>query len=272
MKKFLQQEVIKFLNYQKSIRAKSSVTTYEGVLKDAVNYIEIDNKLINITPYRIHIATQNKKTIAKKISIVRTFVVFLEDNGYKFKLIGDESVKVPKSLPKPIDTEKIREVLKVSNLVESTIISLIYGLGLRISELLDLKKSDISDEWVRITGKGNKTRTIPLHPDLKKILDNYLSFYPTQNYLFHKNNIKMSYSQIRYIIDKAFAKIGVKITPHQLRHSFATDLLNSGARINDVSELLGHQFLSTTQIYTKLNSSTKLDNYLKAHPLCSSKK
>jgi len=268
MKEFLKEEVNKFLNYQKSIRASSSVKSYESVLKDAINFIEIDNRVINITAYRLHISDQSKKTIAKKVSIIRSFVSFLEDSGYKFRLVGDEAVRVPKSLPKPIQTEKIKEVLKVANLLESTIIYLIYGLGLRVSELLDLKVSDISDEWIVVTGKGSKTRTIPLHPELKKIIDSYLSFYPTKKYLFQKNDIKMSYSQIRYILDKAFDKIGIKVTPHQLRHSFATDLLNSGARINDVSSLLGHEFLSTTQIYTKLNSNTKLNNYLKAHPLC----
>jgi site-specific recombinase XerD len=268
MIEFLQQEINKFLDYQKSIRAQSSIKSYKSVLNSAIKYIEIDNNSINITAYRIQISNQNKKTIAKKISIIRSFVNFLENSGHKFRLIGDETIKVPKSLPKPIQTEKVKEVLKVANLLESTIIYLIYGLGLRISELLDLKISDISNDWITVTGKGSKTRTIPIHPELKKVLANYLSFYPTQNYLFNKENIKMSYSQIRYIIDKAFSKIGIKVTPHQLRHSFATDLLNSGARINDVSELLGHQFLSTTQIYTKLNSNTKLDNYLKAHPLC----
>jgi integrase/recombinase XerC len=269
MKKFLQQEINKFLNYQKSIRSTNSVKTYESVLNNAIDYIEIDNKNINITPYRIHISSQNKKTISKKISILRTFVNFLENNGHNFNLIGDESIKVPKSLPKPIDTNKIKEVLTVSNLLESTIIQLIYGLGLRISELLDLKVENISDEWIEVTGKGAKTRTIPLEPKLKKLLNEYLYLYPTNSFLFNKKNKQMTYSQIRTIINKAFTKVGIKITPHQLRHSFATDLLNSGARINDVSELLGHEFLSTTQIYTKLNSSTKLDNYLKAHPLCS---
>ena len=269
MIEFLNKEIDSFLKYQSSIRSETSVKTYASVLKEAKNFIEVENNRFNITPYRIHISKQNKKTVAKKVSIVRIFYHYLEDNGYKFKLIGDDSIKVPKSLPKPVDTSKIKEALKIANLQEFTIISVIYGLGLRISEVLDLKASDISGEWISITGKGSKTRSLPLHPNLKKVLDDYLKFYPTVDYLFKKNGKKMSYAQIRRIIDKLFERVGIKITPHQLRHSFATDMLNSGARINDVSEMLGHEFLSTTQIYTKLNSKTKLSNYLKAHPLCS---
>ena len=90
------------------------------------------------------------------------------------------------------------------------------------------------------------------------------------NLLFEKNKKQLTQAQIRYIIAKTFQKVGIKVTPHQLRHSFATYLLNNGARINDVSELLGHEFISTTQIYTKLNDNMKYENYKKAHPLCQS--
>ena len=77
----------------------------------------------------------------------------------------------------------------------------------------------------------------------------------------------LSSAQLRYRVERAFKRHGIKATPHQLRHSFATELLKEGARIADVSELLGHSSMATTQIYTKLTNSTKLQNYLKAHPL-----
>ena len=89
----------------------------------------------------------------------------------------------------------------------------------------------------------------------------------TKKYLFEKNNAPLNSAQLRYKITNIFKAHGIKTTPHQLRHSFATHLLNSGARIADVSELLGHATMATTQIYTKLADSKKLEEYLKAHPL-----
>lgn len=87
-------------------------------------------------------------------------------------------------------------------------------------------------------------------------------------YLFERSGEKLSESSLRYIVTKSFKNIGIKATPHQLRHSYATILLNNSARIADVSELLGHSSMATTQIYTKLANVTKLDQYMKAHPLC----
>ncbi len=109
---------------------------------------------------------------------------------------------------------------------------------------------------------------MPIHPKLKAFINRYLQINPKKEYLFETQNKPMGADKIRYLIKRAFKKHGVHVTPHQLRHSFATYMLQNGARINDVSELLGHEFISTTQIYTKLNDSLKLKNYLKAHPLC----
>jgi len=83
-----------------------------------------------------------------------------------------------------------------------------------------------------------------------------------------KNGEKLSENSLRYIVTKIFKRIALKVTPHQLRHSFASSLLNNGANIVDVSELLGHSSMATTQIYTKLGSALKQQNYNKAHPLC----
>jgi integrase/recombinase XerC len=93
-----------------------------------------------------------------------------------------------------------------------------------------------------------------------------LAYKPSSN-LFLKKGIPLSVRQIQYKIEKIFKQQNIKASPHQLRHSFATDLLNNGARINDISELLGHSSLSATSIYTKLNTTTKYKQYQKAHPL-----
>jgi len=266
---FLKKQLSYFLKYIENTKSPITYKTYKSVLEDAIKYIDLDNNRINITGYRIKIASQNKKTIAKKVSILRSFFKYLEDNGFKYKIIGDEQVSVPKTLPKPIPLIHIKEALKQANLIEYTAIITIFGLGLRISEARDLKIDDIKTDWVYITGKGNKTRQIPLTPYLQDTINKYLEIYNPKKYFFEKDSIQLSDSQLRYLITKPFKDIGIKATPHQLRHSFATAMLNNGARINDVSELLGHEFISTTQIYTKLNESTKLKNYLKAHPLCS---
>ena len=268
MKSFLEIEAKKFLNYIKKTKSKETFRTYESVLKDALPHIEIEEKYLDITPYRLKIATQSKKTIAKKISTLRSFFEFLKNEGYKFKIVGDEHIKVPKTLPKPVNIEHIKEALKIANLEEFSAIMIIFSLGLRISEASNIKLEDIKGDWVSIVGKGNKTRMLPLHPKLKEIIKKYIEINKPKKYLFEKNGIKMNENQLRYIIQKAFKKIGIHVTPHQLRHSFATYMLDKGARITDVSELLGHEFISTTQIYTKLSDSLKLKNYLKAHPLC----
>ena len=266
---FLRAELKNYLKFVENTKSQTTYKTYFTVLKDAINYIEIDNKRIDITKYRIKIASQNRKTIAKKVSILRSFFEYLESKGYEYRIIGDEQISVPKTLPKPVPIKTIKEALKVANLIEYTAIMTIFGLGLRISEARNLLLENIHKDWISVIGKGNKTRDIPLEEHLQDTIKKYIEIYHPKKYLFEKNGIKLSDSQLRYIIEKPFKKIGTKVTPHQLRHSFATEMLNNGARINDVSELLGHEFISTTQIYTKLNSSTKLKNYLKAHPLCS---
>jgi len=271
MKRFLEKEAAKFLEYIKKSRSKETYRTYKSVVMEAIDKIEIEGDKIDITPYRLHIAKLNKKSIAKKISALRSFFEFLKDEGYKFKIIGDEHIKVPKTLPKPIGIEYIKQALQKANLQEYIAIMTIFALGLRISEAANIKLKDIKGEWIEIKGKGDKTRLIPLHPKLKEIINRYLELEPKKEYLFEKDSKPLNDQQLRYIIQKAFKKIGIHVTPHQLRHSFATSLLENGARINDVSELLGHQFISTTQIYTKLSDQLKLKNYLKAHPLCSLK-
>jgi len=268
MKDFLKSEINKFLNFIKKTKSSITYKTYKSVLNEAIEYIILEDNRLDITPYRLYIATQSKKTIAKKISVIRSFYDFLKSEGFKFKIIGDEHIKVPKTLPKPISLDQIKKALKVANLEEFTAIMVIFSLGLRISEASNIKLEDIQGEWIRITGKGNKTRILPIHPKLKEIIDKYIEIYKPKKYLFEKDGIKLNDSKLRYIIQKAFKKINLHVTPHQLRHSFATYMLDNGARITDVSELLGHEFISTTQIYTKLSNSLKLKNYLKAHPLC----
>ena len=263
-----------FLTYLLDVRGYSltSVVTYEIILRQmsevSHDYQEEGLRVLDITPYRFKIVKNNKKTIMKKLSAIHSFVKYLEDQCHiPVKLIGDESIKVPKGLPKPIEEQYIDEVLAKDNLEEKLLVSMLYGLGLRISELSALELKDIKKEWVQIHGKGNKVRELPLLGSVSVLIEAYVKQKSPKKYLFEKGNAPMNAAQLRYMLTKLFKESGFKVTPHQLRHSFATHLLHHGARIADVSELLGHDTMATTQVYTKLGSVKKMQEYMKAHPL-----
>ena len=274
MKKLIDKKRVLFLESLEQLRGYSDLTikSYDESIKEALSFVELieehSHVSINLMPYRLEIAHLNAKTISKKLSAIRSFTSYLNDNGLKVILKADDSVKVASTLPKPISHEHILEALVLADLQEKLIVTMLYTLGLRISELATLKIEDISREWVRVLGKGSKQRDIPLMASTKKILDEYCSSFNINKFLFSKNGEKLSENSLRYIVTKVFKRVGMKVSPHQLRHSYATALLNGGAPIVDVSELLGHSSMSTTQIYTKLGSALKQQNYNKAHPLC----
>jgi len=262
-----------FLSYLKDIRGYSDLTvkTYGDAISEALDNIDIQQEdglsVINLMPYRIKIATLKKTTISKKLSAMRSFVAYINTQDMKVILKSDDSIKVTKTLPKPVSKEYIMQALSVSDLMQYTVILLLYTAGLRISELAGLKLEYITKEWIRIYGKGSKQRDVPLLGKVHDKIEQYMDVYQPKYYLFEKNGRKLSENSLRYTITKVFSKIGLKVSPHQLRHAYATDLLNGGARISDVSELLGHSSMATTQIYTKLASSLKMQNYKNAHPL-----
>ena len=278
MKEKLYEYSEEFLEYLLDVRgySETSIVTYEIALRQMMQvshfYEEEGVTILDITPFRFSIVKNNKKTIVKKLSAIRSFMKYLDDQRQvPVKLIGDESIKVPQSLPKPIEERYISEVLDQANLEEKLLISMLYGLGLRISELSLLKLADIKSEWIQIHGKGSKVRELPLLPELQKLIRVYVKENTPKTYLFEKGNALMNAAQLRYILTKLFKASGLRVTPHQLRHSFATHLLNNGARISDVSELLGHETMATTQVYTKLGSVKKMQEYMQAHPLAKEK-
>lgn len=265
-----------FLEYLKNIKNYSDKTllTYQISLDKLFEISEIYEEngcfIFDINKYRINANLQLKaKTISKDISSLRSFTKYL--NNYKqisTQTIGANSIKAPRTLPKPIDKQKIKEALNNSNEEQKLIISLIYALGLRVSELAGLKICDIRNNWVDIIGKGSKQRQVPLLMNVRVQLDDYIKVHNPKEYIFEQSDFKpYTVRQFQYRVKNSFEKISIAATPHQLRHSFATDLLNEGARINDVSELLGHSNLSTTNIYTKLSSTKKYEDYQKAHPM-----
>jgi len=274
LKKLINKYKKSFLMHLENLRGYSDLTikSYDETLIEASGHVEVIQEntqiVINLMPYRIKIAHLNSKTISRKLSSIRTFVEYLNENGVNCILKADETIKVAATLPKPISHKHILEAIDKATDEERLVVVMLYTLGLRISELSSLKIDDISDEWVRVLGKGNKHRDIPLLKQTKELIYEHLSKKDIKKFLFEKNGEKLSENSLRYIVTKVFKRVALKVTPHQLRHSYATELLNNSARISDVSELLGHSSMATTQIYTKLGSTLKQQNYNKAHPLC----
>ncbi len=274
MKSFFKQRIESYLHFLLEVRKYSpnTIKTYKLNLFEAIEHVGIefldDLYTIDLIPYRMKLIGKNKKTIYKKVSIFRSFTHYLRDQNINIHLKNDENIKISKTLPKPVASNYIFEAIKECDSDDKLMVLLLYTLGLRISELSNLKIKDIQNGWVRINGKGAKIREIPLLDEVIKNLEKYLKQWEPTVYIFENDGIKFNENKLRYKLSKVFKKIGIKASPHQLRHSFATDLLNQGARITDVSELLGHSSLETTQIYTKLSSSLKMKNYQDAHPMC----
>ena len=180
MKREFKTYIENFLDYLFNIRGYSehSITTYEIALRQMIEvsniYEEKSVVTIDITPFRFKIVKNHKKTIVKKLSAVRSFAKYLKDQCHlDVRLVGDDGIKVPQSLPKPIEQTYIDEVLSQANLEEKLIISMLYGLGLRISELSSLKLDAIKGEWIQIRGKGDKVRELPLLESLQKMIEMY---------------------------------------------------------------------------------------------------
>ncbi len=274
MKQSLNEYRRAFLDHLEKFRGYSDLTlkSYDEALQEAFSFLEVEeeggNTTLNLMPFRLHIAHLKPTTISKKISAMRSFCTYLRDQGEKVSLKADESIKVPASLPKPVSDAHIKEALSYAPFKEKLVVTLLYTLGLRISELASLELKEISDEWIRVMGKGQKGRDIPILPSSYALIQRYIGETRPSRFLFEAKGARLSENSLRYLVTKCFKRVGLKVTPHQLRHSYATALLNNSARIADVSELLGHASMSTTQIYTKLGSSVKMQNYMKAHPLC----
>ncbi len=263
-----------FLDYLLDIRGYSDLTvkSYDEALREALPMIELVEEegtaTIELMPYRLAIASQKPKTISRKLSAWRSFVAFLTMQGARIGLRSDESIKVPKTLPKPVAHEHIVEALAHGDVKERMVLTLLYTLGLRLSELHSLKLEQIGREWVRVRGKGDKVRDIPMIEAALTAVEAYKKACHPGSFLCECDGKRLSENSLRYLVNRAFRRIGLNVTPHQLRHAYATELLNHDARIADVSELLGHASMATTQIYTKLGGALKMQHYRNAHPLC----
>ncbi|HQS66552.1 MAG TPA: tyrosine-type recombinase/integrase [Sulfuricurvum sp.] len=263
-----------FLKHCEGFKGYSSLTisSYDESITQMIQYADIESIgeeiHINLIPLRLKISVLKAKTIARKLSAVRSFVKYLRDQGMTVFLKADESIKVPKTLPKPVSHDHILSALSQAPMMERLAILMLYTMGLRISELAMLRTAAVGEQWCRVMGKGSKERDVPVLAYVYEAINQYKAQMGEGEFLFESNGVKLSENSLRYSIMKVFKEVGLHVTPHQLRHAYATELLNNNARIADVSELLGHSSMATTQIYTKLGNALKMDHYLKSHPLC----
>jgi len=225
-------------------------------------------------------------SISRSLSAIKSFYKFLA----KEKKVSNPIInivknpKVKKSLPRAIEKiniDKIIDCIKDMHKEEwqvdrdVALCTLIYGCGLRISEALNIKKRDFfkNNDVITITGKGNKTRNLPVLQIIKDRINNYLKSCPhiimDNDYLFKSaRGLKYSATLFEKLIRdiRIMLDLPEEITPHALRHSFATHLLSNGADLRSIQGLLGHSSLSTTQKYTKVDKERLLTVFNKVHP------
>ncbi len=302
MKADLEYEYNNWINHLINIKklSQNSVISYKNDLSKFLiffqDYIEkniglkeIEN--IEISEFRSFLTHRrnseiSSNSIARNISALKSFFRFLIKNN-KIKessVFNLKSPKLKKSLPRPINVDLAIQVIKQAEEIEDekwiglrnkAILLLLYGCGLRISEALSLNHDDIQNEdHILIKGKGEKERIVPMMPYIKKGIENYLEACPKEivsgDALFiGKRFSRLSPRIIQYALEKIRTTLSLPetATPHALRHSFATHLLDSGGDLRTIQELLGHSSLSTTQKYTKVETSKLLDTYKKTHPL-----
>lgn len=282
--KYLKEE----LNY-----SEHTISSYRSDLDDFFDYLlknKIDYKKINRNEARNYLKYLDElglknSSIARKLSCIRSFYNFLvNENIIEVNLFKSiRNPKIEKKLPNFLNYSEIADMLNSIDLDsdygirDRLIIELLYATGCRVGELCNIKLNDINfaDKKIIIKGKGNKERIVYYGEYAALYLDKYLKIrdklfgYSKSEYLLANNNKEnIKSNDIELIVRKIVDKLSIKhhVTPHTLRHTFATHLLNNGADIKSVQELLGHSSLNTTGIYTHITSERLKEVYLDKFP------
>ncbi|MHB1105860.1 MAG: tyrosine-type recombinase/integrase [Lutibacter sp.] len=287
--------ITSFLNYLSLEKkySKHTVTAYQNDLNSfqlfcnleygneniaTVNYAQIRNWIVSLVNSKI-----TNRTINRKVSSLKSFYKFLQKTKQieASPLVKHQALKVLKQVQVPFSEKEIFNVLDAlddgdfESVRNKLMVELLYSTGMRRNELINIKITDIDyvNETVKVLGKRNKERFIPL---LKTVKESLLKFSVMREevaisspYLFLTKNGKKIYDTLVYrVINNYFSAVSSKVkkSPHVIRHSFATHLLNEGADLNAVKELLGHSSLASTQIYTHSSLGKLKEVYNQAHP------
>jgi len=252
-----------------------SKNTYESYKRDLVQFEEFLKKpIIDATTEDIisFLSTiDNKRSLNRKLSSINSFFEYAYKYGISENKPKVKQAKIPKTLPKFLTKEEIInavnniEVKTWRDLRDKALILFLYATGTRISEALNVKISDIEDGWVKIEmAKGEKQRVVPIAKVALDAINEYLYKRNCSNeYIFVNKNCEKLSRISAFNITKKY----LNVSPHVLRHSFATALVLGGADLRVVQELLGHASLNTTQIYTHIQKENLKDTVLKYHPL-----
>lgn len=274
--------IIKELNYSENTKNDYNfdLTNFKDyIICNKLNYLNL-NKL-EVIDYLKYLDNLNysHKSISRILSSLRSFYNFLIDikllNTNIFKRVRNP--KVQKKLPNYLTEEEIQELLdsidiKDNNgLRDKCLIELIYSTGVRVSEVSNLRLTDIdfNNKSIRVLGKGSKERIVYYGNTLSELLNNYLKENNIKDYLFlNSKNNQLSRQSIEAIMNKRMklSCIKHKASPHTLRHSFATHLLDNGADLKSVQDLLGHESMNTTEIYTHISTERLRNAYKMYHP------
>jgi len=243
-------------------------------LNEKLNYSFVRQWIVELSENGL-----STRSINRKISSLKSYFNFLiainKLNVSPLKL--HRNLKVEPKIIIPFNEREMDKVFEIFNNNSGKldrdflIIEILYSTGIRRDELINLKFEDIYFEQglIKVLGKRNKERLVPVLPNLLSKIKKYSSNNSISSYLFKsKNGKKISPSTIYRIVKKYFRQISSKnkISPHVLRHSFATHMINNGADINSVKEILGHSSLASTQIYTKIKVPKMLNDYMLNHP------
>lgn len=249
---------------------------FKYVDKSNIDFLSIEN--IHVRGYLKYLDTCNLKntTISRRISALRTFYNYLLEKGFVKSniFLNVKNPKLEKKLPNYLNYTEIEELLASidtktdEGLERRLLIEMFYSTGCRVGEMVNVKISDIdfSSKTIKVMGKGSKERIVYYGDYASKYLEDYLKNKDKKGYLFtNKRGEKLTIEEVEYIVRDIMKHISIKthVTPHTLRHTFATHLLNNGADIRTVQELLGHANLSTTGIYTHVSSDRLKDVYFK---------
>jgi len=281
----------KFLNYLAIEKNYSghTVTNYKIDLKEFEAFLttntpkdikEIDYFILRKFLSLLSEKNLNKRTVSRKISTLKSFFKFMVREEAIKNNPADSLIypRLDKNLPVFLTEEQVVKILNLPkndtllDLRDKSILEILYSTGARVSELANLKidEVDLISAIIKVMGKGRKERLLPLGEpavlSLKKYLDKRIDKNPSL--FINQHNGSLTDRGIRLIVDKYMrqAAMNLKVSPHTFRHSFATHLLNRGADLRSVQELLGHSSISTTQVYTHLTIDTLKKVYDKAHP------